>query len=131
MKWSSIFAILIVFCFGLAGCLTGSGKQVRFTCDRSTAPREFEKQITEIALSHQFVLAPPEKVGLRFYSQLKSEPTLFAVVSESPTQRIDLGISVLRGPGTEDKLPDEVLDAFDTVVLEFAKRFEKSCTLQH
>lgn len=89
----------------------------------------FEKQINIIAQSHQFFSAPPEKEGLRFYSRLKSSPSLYAVISQSRTPEIILGISILRGPGTEDKLPPEVLDVFDAIVREVNAQFSKSCRI--
>ena len=130
MRYITHFVILVVCSFGLGGCLTASNKQVRFTCDNSVVSNDLEKQITAIAQAHQFLPAPPEKVGLRFYSDMKSSPSLYAVVSSSRPLGFILGVSVMRGPGTEDKLPPEVLDAFDAIVHEVNTQFAKSCALQ-
>lgn len=131
MRYVIIHLVTFIVCFfGLTGCLVGSGKQVRFACDDSMLPGNFEKQITTIAQSHQFFSAPPEKEGLRFYSKLKSSPSLYAMITRSRTPEIILGISILRAPGTGDKLPPEVLDVFDAVVLEVSEQFAKSCRVK-
>lgn len=130
MKYANHLAIFVVCLFGLAGCLAGSGKQVRFTCDDSIVPSTLEKQFMSIAKAHHFFLAPPESGGLRFYSHIKATPSLYAVVSQSHPPEIIFGISIMRGPGTEDKLPPEVHEVFNSIVREMNTQVEKNCTLQ-
>lgn len=129
MRYVAHYVIILMCSFGLVGCLTASNKQVRFSCDDSVMPTNLEKKITVIAQAHHFFPAPPEKAGLRFYSNMKSSPSLYAVVSSSRAPEFILGISVMRSPGSEDKLPPEVLVIFDAIVHEVNTHYVKNCIL--
>ncbi len=131
MKFLNFIVIFIVCIFSLTGCLAASSKRVRFTCNNSVDASNFKREFSDIAQAHQFFPAPvpEEELELLFYSNLKSSPKLYVVISKSPTPEIVLGVSVIRGPGTEDKLPSEVLDVFHTIVREVDSRLvEKGCT---
>jgi hypothetical protein len=130
MKYVNYLVIFAICSFGLTGCLAGSGKQVVFTCDDSVRSSDIEKQISIIAEAHQFFLVTSEKGNLIFNSDIEYSPSLYAVIGQSRSSEVILGVSILRGPGTEDKLPPEVLDVFENIVREVNTRLLKSCSLR-
>ena len=128
IRWITLF----VFLSGLTGCLAASNKAVRFTCNQTIKPDDFKRGVTAIAKAHQFDSAPtPSDGSLWFYSKIKSAPRLYAEMNTLPPAGFILGITIIRGPGTEDKLPVEVLDVFNSIVDEVSKSYENSCHLEH